>query len=32
MRVTDNFLSYGVRVDVPVWEDGQILIQELFLY
>lgn len=23
MRVTDNFkLSYGVRVDVPVWEDG----------
>jgi hypothetical protein len=35
-RVTDNFkLSYGVRVDVPVWEDVQqiqILIQELFLY
>lgn len=23
MRVSDNFkLSYGVRVDVPVWEDG----------
>lgn len=23
MRLTDNFkLSYGVRVDVPVWEDG----------
>ena len=23
MRLTDNFkLSYGIRVDVPVWEDG----------
>lgn len=23
MRLTDNFkLSYGVRVDIPVWEDG----------
>jgi hypothetical protein len=23
MRLSDNFkLSYGVRVDVPVWEDG----------
>jgi hypothetical protein len=27
MRLSDNFkLSYGVRVDVPVWEDGLLML------
>jgi hypothetical protein len=36
MKISDKFkLSYGLRIDVPVWESGMVnadLILVLFLY